>query len=44
MYHLTDHTHGWNMGGVRIVYIGWAADGVWILLTITCGIRDIQQG
>ena len=28
MYHLTDHTHGWNMGGgVRIVYIGWAADG-----------------
>ena len=29
MYHLTDPTHGWDMGeGVRIVYIGSAADGV----------------
>jgi len=28
MYHLTDPTHGWDMGGVRMVYIGSAADGV----------------
>jgi len=28
MYHLTDPTHGWDIGGcVRIVYIGSAADG-----------------
>lgn len=34
MYHLNDPTHGWEIGGcVRLVYIGSAADGVFLYLT-----------
>ena len=44
MYHLTAllmRGHWWCVG---YIYIGSAADGVRIVLTITCEIRDIQQG
>ena len=45
MYHLTDPTHAWSLGGVCIVYIGSAADRVLDIVNhFNVSYRVIQQG
>ena len=45
MYHLTDPTHAWALGGVRIVYIGSAAYEVLDIFNhFNVSQRVIQQG